>query len=162
MHSDSNPETGNKLTQKIEIQIRPYQDSDYEGLRHILDKGNLTHTGRDVPDCLAEKGKQDPGSIMVAVTPESKVLGCIFTVSDGWAAFIFRLAVHPDCRSKPELFGGKSLGQQLMEAAETRLRGEGAIDVAILVSDEEASLQNWYKKQGYDPTGSYRFMWKDL
>ncbi len=49
-----------------------------------------------------------------------------------------------------------------MEAAETRLRGEGAIDVAILVSDEEASLQNWYKKQGYDPTGSYRFMWKDL
>jgi GNAT superfamily N-acetyltransferase len=70
--------------------------------------------------------------------------------------------VHPDFRGKVDGRSGKSTGIVLMEAAESRLRAQGARDVGITVNDENAPLKTWYEQQGYKPTGMYRFLWKKL
>ena len=147
---------------ELEITIRAYCDEDYSSVGEILELSKLVDPERDNRECLARKIKNDPGSIFVACNSESKVIGTVFTVSDGWAAFIFRLAVHPDFRGKVDGSNSKTVGVILMEAAEARLRAQGAKDIGITVNDEDTSLKNWYEQQGYKPTGMYRFMWKTL
>lgn len=152
----------NRREAKIQVATRAYTDADYPAVAEILDKAKLVDPERDNRECLARKIEKDPGSIFVATTSEGRVIGTVFTVSDGWAAFIFRLAVHPDFRSKIDGPSGKSAGIILMEAAEARLRGQGARDVGIAVNDEYVPLKTWYQQQGYKPTGMYRFLWKSL
>jgi ribosomal protein S18 acetylase RimI-like enzyme len=150
-------------TREVELQlaVRAYTDADYPAVAEILDKAKLVDPERDNRECLARKIEKDPGSIFVA-TREKRVIATVFTVSDGWAAFIFRLAVHPDFRGKVDGQSGKSVGVVLMEAAEARLRAQGARDVGITVNDEYVPLKAWYEQQGYKPTGMYRFLWKNL
>ncbi len=147
---------------EMKVRIRSYQSSDYPAVAEILDKAKLVDPERDNEECLARKNEKDPGSIFVATTSEGRVVGSVFTVSDGWAAFIFRLAVHPDFRGNIDDSSGKSIGVLLMEGAEARLRAQGARDVGITVNDEYTPLKTWYEQQGYKPTGMYRFMWKTL
>lgn len=128
----------------------------------ILELSKLVDPERANRECLARKIEKDPGSIFVACNSEGRVIGTVFTVSDGWAAFIFRLAVHPDFRGMVDAANGKSIGVTLMEAVETRLHAQGAKDVGITVHDEYSSLKSWCEQQGYKPTGMYRFMWKTL
>jgi ribosomal protein S18 acetylase RimI-like enzyme len=156
---DKRPSRGAPPT--ITFAIRAYSDTDYPAVSDILNRGKLVDDARDNRECLARKIENDPGSIFVAQANDGKVIGTVFTVSDGWAAFIFRLAVHPDFRgSKNE--NDKTVGMLLMETAEARLRSQGARDVGITVNDEQLTLKAWYERQGYRQTGSYRFMWKDL
>ncbi len=146
----------------LDVNIRAYQDSDYPSVASILDQSKLVDPERDNQECFARKIKNDPGSIFVACNLESEIVGTVFTVSDGWAAFIFRLAVHPDYRGQIDRISGKTIGVLLMESAEARLRAQGAKDVCITVHDEYATLKAWYQKQDYRPTGMFRFMWKIL
>lgn len=148
--------------EKLVVNMRAYCDHDYLAVSQILEMSNLVDQQRDNRDCFAQKIEKDPGSIFVATNSEGRVIGTVFTVSDGWAAFIFRLAVHPDFRAKVDLICAKSVGVMLMEAAEARLRSQGAQDVGITVHEEYVPLKSWYEQQGYRPTGLYRFMWKTL
>jgi ribosomal protein S18 acetylase RimI-like enzyme len=157
----SQPEQ-NRRDIKLEVTIRAYNDADYSAVGEILDRAELVDPFRDNRECMARKIEKDPGSIFVATTLDGQVIGTVFTVSDGWAAFIFRLAVHPDFRGKVDGSSGKSVGVLLMESAETRLRDQGARDVGITVNDEYTPLKSWYEQQGYKPTGMYRFLWKNL
>ncbi|MBN8550061.1 MAG: GNAT family N-acetyltransferase [Deltaproteobacteria bacterium] len=152
----------NRREVQLQVGTRAYTDGDYIAVAEILDKAKLVDPERDNRECLARKIERDPGSIFVATTTEGRVIGTVFTVSDGWAAFIFRLAVHPDFRGKVDGPSGKSAGIILMEAAEARLRAQGARDVGITVNDEYVPLKTWYQQQGYKPTGMYRFLWKTL
>jgi len=152
----------NRREVQLQVATRAYADSDYPAVAEILDKAKLVDPERDNRECLARKIEKDPGSIFVATNSEGRVIGTVFTVSDGWAAFIFRLAVHPDVRGKSDGQSGKSTGVILMEAAEARLRAQGARDVGITVNEEYVSLKTWYEQQGYKPTGMYRFLWKTL
>jgi ribosomal protein S18 acetylase RimI-like enzyme len=147
---------------KIEIGVRAYTDADYSAVAEILEAAKLVDAARDNQVCMQRKIEKDPGSIFVATTTAGKVIGTVFTVSDGWAAFIFRLAVHPEFRGQVDRTSGKSAGIILMEAAEARLRAQGAKDVGITVDDKLEPLKAWYQSQGYGPTGMYRFLWKNL
>ncbi len=146
----------------FKINIRYYEDADYLGVAEILDLALLVDPERDNRDCFARKIVKDPGSIFVAETFNRRIVGTVFTVSDGWAAFIFRLAVHPEFRGRVDERSGKTVGVTLMEAAEARLRDQGARDVGITVNDEFTQLKAWYEGQGYRQTGMYRFLWKTL
>lgn len=148
--------------QSLQVLTRAYSDFDYPAVAEIFDRAKLVDPERDNRECLARKSEKDPGSIFVATNLEGRVIGTVFTVSDGWAAFIFRLAVHPDFRGEVDLLSRKTVGVILMEAAEARLRAQGARDVGITVNDEYAALKSWYQQQGYKPTGMYRFLWKTL
>ena len=152
----------NRRNVQFQVTTRAYTDADYAAVAEILDRAKLVDPERDNRECLARKIEKDPGSIFVATTSDGQVIGTVFTVSDGWAAFIFRLAVHPDFRGGVDGPSGKSAGIILMEAAEARLRAQGARDVGITVNDEYIPLKTWYEQQGYRPTGMYRFLWKTL
>lgn len=146
----------------LRVNIRAYCDEDYPSIAAILEHAKLVDSQRDNRECFAKKIEKDPGSIFVATDSDNKVIGTVFTVSDGWAAFIFRLAVDPNYRGKVSEPSGKSVGLLLMEAAEARLRSQNAKDVGITVNDDFVPLKTWYEQQGYKPTGMYRFMWKSL
>ena len=155
------PRTEQTRSTELKISINFCDESCFSAVRAILDECNLTDPERDTPECFAKKIAKDPGSIFVARDQTGAIAGTVFTVSDGWAAFIFRLAVLPSFRGIVDINTGKTVGLALMEAAEQRLRTEGARDIGIIVNDELVSLKNWYEKQGYKQTGMYRFMWKN-
>lgn len=136
------------------MNIRDYGDSDYEAVRTNLQEGSLIDPVADTREKLLEKITRNPGSIIVA-EDESRVVGNVFLVEDGWAAFVFRLAVHPTYR-------GRGIGSLLMTEAERRLRERGVSEVAIFVNDADEELKRYYQKRGFIATGSYRFMYKPL
>jgi len=137
------------------VVIRDYEDPDYDELAQSLQDGNLFNTDWDSRDNLKNKIRLHPGSILVACVG-NRVIGCVYTVSDAWAAFIFRLAVRREYR-------GHGVGQLLMEAAEDRLRRSGYCEAAIFVNESDTGLQDFYsQKLRYTPTGSYRCMYKVL
>ena len=134
--------------------IRDYLDSDYDDVRNNLEEGKLFDPVVDTREKFLRKVTKNHGSIIVA-EENSQAIGNVFTVDDGWAAFIFRLAVHSSYR-------GQGIGALLMNEAERRLREKGCEEVSIFVNDANERLKEYYKRQRFISTGSYRFMYKPL
>lgn len=134
--------------------IRDYLDSDYENVRDNLEQGKIFDPVVDTKEKLLKKITQNPGSIII-MEENNQAIGNVFTVDDGWAAFIFRLAVRSSYR-------GQGIGALLMAEAERKLREKGCEEVSIFVNDADERLKEYYQKQGFIPTGSYRFMYKPL
>lgn len=136
------------------MKIRDYLDSDYEQVKVILQEGKLFDPVIDTRQNFLKKTTRNLGSIIVAEADNCAV-GNVFTVDDGWAAFVFRLGVHSEYRRR-------GIGSLLMTEAERRLREKGCEEVSIFVNDADERLKNYYRKQGFLSTGSYRFMYKPL
>ncbi len=113
------------------IEIRSYQNSDYQAVREILESGKLFWERSDNEESLERKIKQNPDSILVAVE-DGRIVGTQFIVED-FMTFLFRLAVHPEYRRR-------GIGAALMERGEEMLRQRGHKHVNILVETSDAEL----------------------
>ncbi len=137
------------------IEIRFYNNSDYDAVKQVLQEADLFDETWEAPENLARKIEKDKESILVAADGE-RVIGCVFIVEDGWTATIWRLAVRKDQRRQ-------GIGKQLMEKAEEIVRARGLKEVALLVNTNNQTLKNWYTKQNYEASPSdYTFMYKEL
>lgn len=136
------------------LQIRAYASSDYPRVRRNLLEGNIFDQEMDAEERLSEKISRDPESILVA-TIDNKIVGNVFIVEDGWAAFVFRLAVVKEYRNR-------GIGKRLMQEAEERIRKKGYNELHILVHTDETELQGYYEKLGYLKGNKYQWMYKSL
>ena len=134
-------------------QIRSYHVSDFPQVKEILQNGKLYWEISDNEQALERKISQQPDSILVAVE-DDKIVGTQFIVED-FLPLLFRLAVHPDYR-------GKGIGKALMQRGEELLRQKGYSHVNMLVAADDAELQNYYEKQGYEKGHSYVWMVKEF
>ncbi len=136
------------------IHIRDYADSDYEDVRKNLEDGALFDADWDSRENLTHKIERNPGSIIVAIA-DHEVIGNVYIVEDGWAAFIFRLAVRKPYRRR-------GIATMLLKEAEKRLAEKGVKEVALLVRNEEDELKSFYGKRGYALKRKYHGMAKEL
>lgn len=127
------------------ITIRSYLATDFNDLIATLKEGGNYSALRDTDHNYRVKIQKDSNSILVAEL-NGKLIGCVFTVSDGWASFIFRLAVREEFRKK-------GIGIQLMLAAEKQLREKGMKESVVFVDSDAERLKDWYSKQGYSLLG---------
>jgi len=135
------------------VEIRSYQNADFQLVRQILELGNLFYERTDNEQELERKIKRDPNSILVAME-DGKIVGTEFIVED-FMSFLFRLAVHPDYRRR-------GIGKALMQKGEEILRQRGHRDVNILVAAEDEELQNLYERFGYEKGHKYVWMVKEF
>lgn len=136
------------------MNIRPYQDSDYEEIKDILQSGGHFDEVWDSRVHYSNKIQKDPMSILVAVE-ENEIIGCQLIIRDPWTCFLFRLAVKASHRNK-------GIGSLLMKAAEDLLKKDGVEEVAIFVNEDDSHLQGYYEKRGYLRGGNYRCLYKKL
>lgn len=136
------------------MNIRYYQDSEYEQVKSILKEGELFDAVWDSRAHLKAKIKKDPASILVA-EDDQNIIGCIFIVLDEWMCFLYRLAVKESHRSK-------GVGSVLLSSAEEQLKKHGIDEVAIFVDESNTNLQQYYEKRGYIKGGIYRCLYKKL
>lgn len=138
----------------LKIAIRGYRPQDYPHVRENLEDGGIFTESMDKEKQLNKKIERNPGSILVAVV-DGRPVGNIFVVEDGWAAFLYRLAVRREYRRQ-------GIGKALMAAAERHLRKKGYQEVHILVREKEEALREYYYQMGYEPGNVYRWMVKDV
>jgi len=136
------------------MNIRLYQDKDYNQVKEILQQGDHFDDVWDSQEHWDEKSRRDPESILIAEN-EDEIVGCLLIIRDKWTNFLFRLAVKENYR-------GNGIGSKLMAAAEDQLRKNGEDEVAIFVNEDKKDLQEYYKKRGYIVGGKYRCMYKRL
>lgn len=136
-----------------EVSVRSYIPTDYEQVKKLLVEGGLYYEPMDSPERLQEKISRDPNSILVAVESE-KIVGTVSLMEDGRMAFIFRLAVNPESRNR-------GMGKALMEEAERKLFRKGYKEINILIEGDNAKLQEYYVRQGYEKGMVYRWMTKE-
>lgn len=120
------------------MNIRDYGDSDYGAVRTNLQEGSLFDPVADTREELLEKITRNPGSIVVA-EDQGRVVGNVFILVDGLAAFIFRLAVHSTYR-------GRGIDSLLMTEAERQVQERGVREVTIFVNNADEELKEYYRK----------------
>jgi|SRR5579872_1953 len=138
----------------IKVKIRAYKTTDYPNVEKNMLEANVFHPPWDSKKNFNKKIKIDPNSILVAIV-DNKVVGSILLMTDGWAAFLYRLAVHKD-------FRGKGVGSSLLLAAEKEVKKRGIKQAGLFMDDEDKILLRFYKKRGYEPIVKRLLMIKPL
>ena len=138
------------------VKIRAYKPSDYSGVKRALVEGGLFDKIWDSEKNLSKKIRISPGSILVA-EGRGGIVGCAYTVSDGWEGFVFRLAVGSAHRRH-------GIGAKLLERAHAWLKRKGVREVCIFVDARSGKLARYYNKRGYKVYGRhpYNLMVKKL
>ena len=135
------------------ITVRPYQDSDYSGVRQIFEIHKVFYEPFDSQEKFKAKIDRDPESILIAAL-NKEVVGTVSLMEDGRMAFIFRLAVKPESKNA-------GVGILLMHQAEKELFSRGYKEIHILVDSNNEQLADYYKKRGYETGHKYRWMTKE-
>lgn len=127
------------------ISIRPYNDSDYNAIKKILQQSDMYDKVWDSRKNLKKKIRTLPGSIILA-TDNGNVIGCVYAQTDGWEGLVWRLAVLKDYRKH-------GIGTKLLKNAEKFLKKKGVREVGMLVNSKNEELQKYYKQRGYITSG---------
>lgn len=77
---------------------------------------------------------------------EGKIIGTVIGGFDGWWAWIYRVAVHPD-------YQHQGIGTQLVEEMHRRLEALGADTVCAVVSPQNEGILGLLAKVGYSERG---------
>ncbi len=138
------------------VTLRNYKDSDYADVKHNLKEAKLFVPVWDTRECLEEKIRRNPDSIIVAEDDsKGNVVGNLFVVEDGWGAFIFHVAVRSSYRQR-------RIGPRLMQYAEEMLKRKGAKAVSLFIDASSEKKVKFCKRHGYLSLEKYIGMYKML
>lgn len=138
------------------VTIRPYQTSDYDSLKRLLQEVHLYADTWESPENLESMVAANPTAILVGVEGLN-VVSSIFSINYGSkVVFHFRLAVAPQHRNQ-------GLASKMIATAEQHAREQGAIETCLFADAENAMLQHFYPKRGF-VTGEHNYtcFWKEL
>ena len=94
---------------------------------------------------LRKKVEAEPDLAYLAVV-EGKIIGTVIGGFDGWWAWIYRVAVHPDHQHH-------GIGTDLVEEMHRRLEARGADAICAVVSPQNEGILGLLTKVGYDERG---------
>ena len=81
---------------------------------------------------------------------DGRLIGCVYVEAGGERAYLGLLSVEPSLQ-------GTGRGKQLMDAAEQHCRAAGCLFMDLRVVNLRTELLPFYRKFGYDQTGSMPF-----
>lgn len=123
------------------MQLRSFRLSDVHDVMNIWQLNAEQESEKATLTGMSEQLMRDPQLVVVAESDEGEVVGAIVGSVDGESGFYYCLAVHPDYQQK-------TVGSQLVNALETRLRERGATQLFVTVDDGTRKLTPFYEKMG--------------
>ena len=148
--------TDTKLEERIDI--REYQDSDYEDVKLNLRDAEMYDSNMDSKEGLRRKIEFNSWSVFVA-THDNHAIGNVYFRYNRQDSYIFLLVVRKDYRRQ-------GIGTSLMNEAHKKLKEAGAKRVALRIREEGGLLEylkRYYSKMGYSQSQDIpRLMWKSL
>ena len=139
------------------VQIRDLRfPEDYQQVFELwqsIEKG--VHVGRS--DTLAEIGKKlerDPDLFLVAEL-DGRIIGSVIGGFDGRRGIIYHLAVASS-------FRGQGVGALLMAEVESRLRTKGCLKCYLLVTMDNAEVEDYYLQRGWHQMDQVHIFGKEL
>lgn len=126
--------------------IRPYQQSDYEKIKTILQTSDMFDVTWDSETNFASMLETNPHAIQIAEL-DGQVVGLVIIDQHGReTAFFYRLAVLEQHR-------GSGVGSLLLQKAEGIACTMGAKEVAVYGDAGNTIVQRFYTAKGYQTTG---------
>lgn len=118
-----------------------YRNATLDDCPAILDLWRMHWRPQPYEANLPNKIEMDPGLVILAEA-EGKIVGTIIGGWDGWWAWVYRVAVHPD-------YQRQGIASRLFEIVHDRLRERGSDGPCLITSPENESMQGLLKKLGY-------------
>lgn len=138
----------------LQVTIQNYNPlTDFQAVRNNLLADEMFDDNWDAEEKLQKLVAEKPNAILVAQVG-NEIVGSVFQ-TDRLYPYFWRLVVRKDYRER-------GIGDQLLDAVEQQLRAEGHNQVGIFVTEEHEEVKQWYIKRGYQQTGLYRAMWKEI
>jgi ribosomal protein S18 acetylase RimI-like enzyme len=140
-----------------EFIIREFKyPDDYPAARLLWENaGPGIHLRRsDDPDEIQKKLRRDPDLFLIAES-DDKMVGTVVGGFDGRRGMVYHLAVS-------EQYRRKGIGALLMNELEHRLKLKGCIRCYLLVTVENESAMDFYKKRGWSHMDYVYTFGKDL
>lgn len=125
----------------MELEIRPYQETDESEVIALWQVCELTRPWNDPRKDIRRKQAVDPELFLVGLR-EGKLVATVMAGYEGHRGWINYLAVHPEQR-------GRNHGRQIMAAAEKLLRGLGCPKINLMVRASNRSVVEFYQQLGY-------------
>lgn len=94
------------------------------------------------PDADLARALGGPSSTVLGAVAGEQLRGTVMVGHDGHRGWVYYLAVQPDHR-------GNGLGRELMNAAESWLRGRGVPKLQLMVRADNRAVIEFYKQLGY-------------
>jgi ribosomal protein S18 acetylase RimI-like enzyme len=138
------------------MNIRNYQEQDYEAIMQNLKQADMFDEVWDGKTNFSSLIHEDPTNILVAEV-DGKVVGSVLIDQFGAElAFIYRLVVSEDYRRQ-------GVGARLIDAAHDTLRARGTKEVALFADATNEKLIQYYRGKGYtEGKHKYKTMWRSL
>ncbi len=124
------------------MNIRQYTPNDYEELVALLKVNDMYFEATDDANTINTKSKNDPESIIIA-TVDGVTVGCAFIVCDGWANFIYHIAVYPE-------YQNQGIGSALLKHAEDLIKSRGGNCIIMYVMSDNTNALELYDRRGYE------------
>ena len=125
----------------MRLRVRPYRHADEEAVVALWQGCGLVVEQNDPRRDISTKLAFQPELFLVGLL-EKRLVGSVMAGYEGHRGWIHYLAVDPAFRSK-------SLGRQLMDAAEAALRRLGCPKVNLQVRSENDAVIAFYEGLGY-------------
>jgi ribosomal protein S18 acetylase RimI-like enzyme len=124
------------------MQIREFQMADYKQVFSLWQESGLVISRSDTLESLRKQLKRDADLFLVA-EENMRIVGVVLGRWEGRRGWINRLAVETDQRHK-------KLGSLLVTEVEKRLKAKGCEKVNLLIDGDNSSVQEFYKRIGYN------------
>ena len=137
-----NTSNGSFLNGGLYMQFREFTLNDFDSVLNLWKKAGILISRSDTYEGLMSKLLRDP-ELFFVVEDNQKIIGVVMGSYDGRRGWINHLAVDPE-------YQGKRIGQQIMEQLEIRFKQIGCEKVNLLIEKNNAKVQSFYEKQGYE------------
>ena len=124
------------------MQFREFTLNDFDSVLNLWKKAGILISRSDTYEGLLSKLLRDP-ELFFVVEDNQRIIGVVMGSYDGRRGWINHLAVDPE-------YQGKRIGQQIIEQLEIRFKQIGCEKVNLLIEKNNAKVQSFYEKQGYE------------
>ena len=125
-----------------ELDISPIADADVDAVVALWQRCGLTRPWNDPASDIAFARRGENATILVG-RAAGRLVATAMVGHDGHRGWVYYVAVEPDLQ-------GQHLGRAIMAAAEDWLRRQGVTKVQLMVRPDNAKVQAFYDRLGYD------------
>lgn len=117
---------------------------DYAAVIELWQAAGLHNPTVDGLADLRQAYERNPGLFLLAVEADGRVVGSVIGAFDGRRAYLYHVAVRPDCRRL-------GYATALLQEVERRLWALGARKIRFMVRKDNTEAQEFYKALGFEP-----------
>ena len=122
--------------------ISPIADADVEAVIALWQRCGLTRPWNDPASDIAFARRGENATILIG-RAGGALVATAMVGHDGHRGWVYYVAVDPDRQ-------GQDFGRAIMAAAEHWLRAQGVTKAMLMVRPDNAAVQAFYDKLGYD------------